>query len=58
MNLSTSYIGWIYSYTAFIVQAYQTSQHAMPRGDIFLGKWHSTFSECSDGKMKSNQPAL
>jgi hypothetical protein len=37
----------------FIVQAYQTSQHVVPRGGggIFLGKWRSTFARSSDGKM-------
>jgi hypothetical protein len=35
----------------FIVQAYQTSQYVVPRGDIFLGKWHSSFAGSSDGKM-------
>jgi hypothetical protein len=32
-------------------QAYQTSQYVVPRGDIFLGKWRSTFAGSSDGKM-------
>jgi hypothetical protein len=32
-------------------QAYQTSQYAVPRGGIFLGKWHSTFTGSSNGKM-------
>jgi hypothetical protein len=35
----------------FIVQAYQTSQYVVPRGDDFLGKWLSTFAGSSDGKM-------
>jgi hypothetical protein len=35
----------------FIVQAYQTSQYAVPRGGIFLGKWRSSFAGGSDGKM-------
>jgi hypothetical protein len=35
----------------FIVQAYQTCQHVVPRGGIFLGKRHSDFAESSDGKM-------
>jgi hypothetical protein len=36
----------------FIVQAYhQTSQYVVPRGGIFLGKWHSSFAGSSDGKM-------
>jgi hypothetical protein len=35
----------------FIVQAYQTSQYVVPRGGIFLGKWRSSFSGNSDGKM-------
>jgi hypothetical protein len=32
-------------------QAYQTSQNMVPRGGIFLGKWHSTFAGSSDSKM-------
>jgi hypothetical protein len=32
-------------------QAYQTSQYVVPRGGIFLGKWRSTFTGSSDGKM-------
>jgi hypothetical protein len=36
----------------FIVQAYQTSQYVVPSGDIFLGKWRSSFAGNSDGKMK------
>jgi hypothetical protein len=35
----------------FIVQAYQTSQFVVPRSDIFLGKWRSSFAGNSDGKM-------
>jgi hypothetical protein len=35
----------------FIVHAYQTSQYVVPRGDILLGKWRSSFAENSDGKM-------
>jgi hypothetical protein len=42
---------YIYTYTVFIVQAYQTSQYVMPRGGIFLGKWRSSFAGSSDGKM-------
>jgi hypothetical protein len=38
-------------YTVFIVQAYQTSQYVVPCGDIFLGKWRSSFAGISDGKM-------
>jgi hypothetical protein len=38
-------------YTVFIVQAYQISQYAVPRGGIFLGKWRSSFAGSSDGKM-------
>jgi hypothetical protein len=38
-------------YKVFIVQAYQTSQYLVPRGDIFLGKWHSPFAGSSDGKI-------
>jgi hypothetical protein len=34
----------MYIYTVFIVQAYQTSQYVVPRGCIFLGKWHSSFA--------------
>jgi hypothetical protein len=34
----------------FIVQAYQTSQCVVPRGDIFVGKWRSSFAGNSDGK--------
>jgi hypothetical protein len=40
-------------YTVFIVHAYQTSQHAVPRGGIFLGKWRSAFAGSSDGKMNT-----
>jgi hypothetical protein len=36
----------------FIVQAYQTSQYAVPRCGIFLGKWRSPFAGNSDGEMK------
>jgi hypothetical protein len=32
-------------------QAYQTSQHVVPCGDIFLGKWPSTFAGSSVGEM-------
>jgi hypothetical protein len=32
-------------------QAYQTSQYAMPRCGIFLGKWRSSFAGKSGGKM-------
>jgi hypothetical protein len=35
----------------FIVQAYQTSQYVVPRGDSFLGKWRSSFAGSSAGKM-------
>jgi hypothetical protein len=35
----------------FIVQAYQSSQYAVPHGGIFLGKWRSFFVGISDGKM-------
>jgi hypothetical protein len=38
-------------YTVFIVQAYQTSQYVVPRGDIILGKWRSSFAGSSDGKI-------
>jgi hypothetical protein len=38
-------------YTVFIVQAYQTSQYVVPRSGVFLGKWRSSFSGSSDGKM-------
>jgi hypothetical protein len=37
-------------YTLFIVRAYQTSPHVVPRGGIFLGKWLSTFAGSSDVK--------
>jgi hypothetical protein len=42
----------------FIVQAYQTFQYVVVRRGIFLGKWRSSFTGSSDGKMMSNQPAL
>jgi hypothetical protein len=32
-------------------QAYQTSHYVVPRGGIFLGKWHSTFTGSFDFKM-------
>jgi hypothetical protein len=35
----------------FIVQVDQTSQYAVPRGRIFLGKWRSSFAGSFDGKM-------
>jgi L-asparaginase/Glu-tRNA(Gln) amidotransferase subunit D len=38
-------------YAVFIVQAYQTSQYAVPRGCIFVGNWRSSFAGSSDGKM-------
>jgi hypothetical protein len=38
-------------YTVFIVQAYQTSQYVVPRGNIFLGKSRSIFAGSSVGKM-------
>jgi hypothetical protein len=38
-------------YTVFIVQAYQTSQYAVTRGGIFLGKWRSSFAGTSHGKI-------
>jgi hypothetical protein len=38
-------------YMVFIVQAYQNSQCMVPRGGIFLGKWHNSFAGSSDGKM-------
>jgi hypothetical protein len=31
-------------------QAYQTSQYVVPRGDIFLGKWRSSFIGSSSVK--------
>jgi hypothetical protein len=34
-------------------QAYQTSQYMVLRSGIFLGKWHSTFTGNSDGKMNA-----
>jgi hypothetical protein len=33
------------------LQACQTSQYVMPRGDIVLGKWRSTFAGSYDVKM-------
>jgi hypothetical protein len=39
------------SYRVFPVQAYRTSQHMVPRGGIFLGKWRSSFAGESDDKM-------
>jgi hypothetical protein len=38
-------------YRMFIVQTYQTSQYAVPHGDIFLGKWRSSFAGNSDVKI-------
>jgi hypothetical protein len=35
----------------FTVQAYHTSQYAVPRGGIFLGKGCISFAGSSDGKM-------
>jgi hypothetical protein len=32
-------------------QAYQTSQYMVPREDIFLAKWSSSFAGSSDGKI-------
>jgi hypothetical protein len=32
-------------------EAYQTSQYVVLGGEIFLGKWRSTFAGSSDGKM-------
>jgi hypothetical protein len=40
-------------YTVFILQVYQISQHVVPRGGIFLGKWRSSFARSSDGKMNA-----
>jgi hypothetical protein len=37
----------------YIVQAYQTSQYVVPRGGIFLGKWCSSFTGSSNGKMNA-----
>jgi hypothetical protein len=42
-------IVWIYK--VFIVQTYQTSQYAVPRGGIFLGKWRSSLAGSSYGKI-------
>jgi hypothetical protein len=39
------------NYIVFIVQAYQTSQYAVPPGGNFPGKWRSSFAINSDGKM-------
>jgi hypothetical protein len=47
------YIKAAYMYTVFIVQAYQTSQYAVPRCGIFLSKWRSSFAGSSDGKMNA-----
>jgi hypothetical protein len=38
-------------YRVFIVQAYQTSQYVLPRGGVFLSKWHSSFAGSFDCKM-------
>jgi hypothetical protein len=35
------------------LQAYQTSQYVVPRGDIILGKWRRTFAGSSNGKMNA-----
>jgi hypothetical protein len=35
----------------FIVLTYHTSQYVVPRGNIFLGKWRSSFAGNSDRKM-------
>jgi hypothetical protein len=37
----------------FIVQAYQTSLHVVPRGDNFLGKRRNCFAGSFDGKMNA-----
>jgi hypothetical protein len=37
----------------FLVQAYQISPYAVPRGGIFLGKWRSSFAGNSDGKLQA-----
>jgi hypothetical protein len=42
---------YIVTCKVFIVQAYQTSQYVVRRGDISLGKWRSSFAGSSDGKM-------
>jgi hypothetical protein len=41
-------------------RAYQTSQYAVPRSGIFLGKWRSSFGGSSDGQINlhSEHPAL
>jgi hypothetical protein len=41
---------------ASFVHAYQTFQYVVLRGGIFLGKWRSSFTGSSDGKMNV-QPA-
>jgi hypothetical protein len=38
-------------YRVFTLQAYQTSQDAVPRGGIFRGMWRSSFARNSDRKM-------
>jgi hypothetical protein len=38
-------------YRVFIMQAFQTSRYVVPRGGIFLGKWRSSFTGNSEGKM-------
>jgi hypothetical protein len=39
-------------YAVFIVQTFQTSQqYVVPRGGIFLGKWHGSFAGIADSKM-------
>jgi hypothetical protein len=37
--------------SVFIALASQTSQKAVPRGGIFLGKWCRSFAGSSDGEM-------
>jgi hypothetical protein len=41
-----------------IVQAYQTSQHVVPRGAIFLGKWRSFFARSSESKMNAQSDCV
>jgi hypothetical protein len=42
---------FLVQYTMFTVQTYETSQYVVPRGDILFGKWRSSFTGNSVGKM-------
>jgi hypothetical protein len=44
------FLSLVQRYTVFIVQACQTSWYVVPRGGIFLGKWHSSFAGSSDNE--------